>query len=231
MIYLFIAPLMAAFTLFAFILFFLSFRFSTPRVYYNDYGGLLYLSALNHLFVGAYVQQITLIGLYLSVRDTKHQYACIGQTVITVISLGLTFSFQLHLRDRAKNMASHMPVVEKRDRIHQSECSFLYRWFSLDCTPFTRAASLPPPSFNANALNIQPPIIWIPRDRLGLSHAKVAQALTNHYQPRFSDANACVDTSGHLHIGGPSPEQMLASSDDPEATTPSLHMSIATKSG
>ena len=54
-IYLFIILLMVTFTLFAFYLFFFSFYFNTPRVYYNNYSGLLYLSALNYLFIGAYI--------------------------------------------------------------------------------------------------------------------------------------------------------------------------------
>ncbi|KAL9609466.1 MAG: hypothetical protein Q9167_005772 [Letrouitia subvulpina] len=77
----------------------------------TDTGGLIYFKALNQLFVGLYVMELYLIGLFFLVRDKDGQIACTGQGVTMVISTGLTAAFQVALNQAYKPLITSVPVM------------------------------------------------------------------------------------------------------------------------
>ncbi|KAI4157313.1 MAG: hypothetical protein LQ342_008383 [Letrouitia transgressa] len=77
----------------------------------TDTGGLIYFKALNQLFVGLYIMELYLVGLFFLVRDKDGQVACIGQGVAMVVSTGLTAAFQVALSQAYKPLITTVPVM------------------------------------------------------------------------------------------------------------------------
>lgn len=87
------------FGILAFALFSGVFRYNILYVIHpkSDTQGLLYYNTLHQLFVGIYVMELYLTGLFALVRDNKGNPACVGQTIFMGTSIGLTMVFQLFL--------------------------------------------------------------------------------------------------------------------------------------
>ena len=76
-----------------------------------DTGGLVYPKAINQLFVGLYVMELYLIGLFFLVRDENGRVACTGQGLIMIIATFLTAAYQVLLGQAFKPLSRHLPVV------------------------------------------------------------------------------------------------------------------------
>lgn len=75
-----IAPLILVFGATAFVLFSYVFRYHVLFVItpYLETDGLLYLVVLQQLFVGVYVMELYMVGLFTLVRDNNNQFVCGG---------------------------------------------------------------------------------------------------------------------------------------------------------
>ena len=98
-IYSVIAPLVLILVTIAFGMFWVAFRYNLLYVTKSikDTGGLLYPAALNQLFVGMYVFEIFLVGLFLLARDKEQRWVCLGQAMIMTAATIVTAGFQVVL--------------------------------------------------------------------------------------------------------------------------------------
>lgn len=122
-IYSVVAPLILVFNIITFSLFWFVYRYNTLYVtkFTLDTGGLLYPNAINCTFVGVYVMEIALIGLFLLVRDQDGNFPCEGQVVATVIMVILTAGYQILLNNAFSPLFRYLPITLEDDAVRRDE--------------------------------------------------------------------------------------------------------------
>jgi hypothetical protein len=101
-LYAIISPIILPIQTIAFALFWIIYSRSTMLRTERDNGGLFYPKALKHLVVGLYLMEISLIGLFLLVRDADGKATCVGQACLMTVATVLTAVYH-HLLHRAFN--------------------------------------------------------------------------------------------------------------------------------
>ncbi|PYH96048.1 DUF221 domain protein [Aspergillus ellipticus CBS 707.79] len=123
LIYCVIAPLILIFNVVTFGLFWFVYRYNTLYVtkFRFDTGGLLFPRAINQLFTGLYVMELSLIGLFFLVRDNAGDVACEGQAIIMIVVLILTAGYQILLNDAFGPLFRYLPITLEDDAVRRDE--------------------------------------------------------------------------------------------------------------
>nr|KAK5447240.1 hypothetical protein LTR18_002819 [Exophiala xenobiotica] len=123
LIYSVISPLILIFNVITFSLFWFVYRYNTLYVtrFTRDTGGLLYPNAINSTFVGLYVMEIALIGMFFLVRDSAGEIACTGQAIGMIIILILTAGYQLLLNEAFSPLFRYLPITLEDDAVQRDE--------------------------------------------------------------------------------------------------------------
>ncbi|KAL4987096.1 hypothetical protein BDW68DRAFT_114168 [Aspergillus falconensis] len=123
LIYSVIAPLIMVFNVITFGLFWFVYRYNTLYVtkFRFDTGGLLFPRAINQLFTGIYVMELSLIGLFFLVRDTHGSVSCKGQAIIMIIMTALTVGFQILLNEAFGPLIRYLPITLEDDAVRRDE--------------------------------------------------------------------------------------------------------------
>lgn len=122
-IYSVVAPLILIFNIITFALFWFVYRYNTLYVtrFTNDTGGLLYPNAINCTFVGMYVMEVALIGLFFLVRDEKGETVCEGQAIGMIVILVLTAGYQILLNNAFSPLFRYLPITLEDDAVRRDE--------------------------------------------------------------------------------------------------------------
>ncbi|KAL3480713.1 hypothetical protein BJX99DRAFT_220132 [Aspergillus californicus] len=123
LIYSVIAPLILVFNVITFGLFWFVYRYNTLYVtkFRFDTGGLLFPRAINQLFTGIYVMELSLIGLFFLVRDAQGKVACEGQAIIMIVVAALTVIFQYLLNEAFGPLIRYLPITLEDDAVRRDE--------------------------------------------------------------------------------------------------------------
>ena len=123
LIYSVISPLVLIFNIITFSLFWFVYRYNTLYVtrFTRDTGGLLYPIALNYTFVGVYVMELVLIGMFFLVRDEQDMTACYPQGVGMVVILILTAVYQILLNQAFSPLFRYLPITLEDDAVRRDE--------------------------------------------------------------------------------------------------------------
>ncbi|KAL4917142.1 hypothetical protein BDW62DRAFT_184235 [Aspergillus aurantiobrunneus] len=123
LIYSVIAPLILIFNVITFGLFWFVYRYNTLYVtkFRFDTGGLLFPRAINQLFTGIYVMELSLIGLFFLVRDADGHVACEGQAIIMIVMTALTAGFQVLLNEAFGPLIRYLPITLEDDAVRRDE--------------------------------------------------------------------------------------------------------------
>lgn len=123
LIYSVIAPLILIFNIITFSLFWFAYRYNTLYVtrFTRDTGGLLYPNAINTTFVGLYVMEIALIGMFFLVRNAAGDVACTGQAIGMIIILILTAGYQILLNEAFGPLFRYLPITLEDDAVRRDE--------------------------------------------------------------------------------------------------------------
>ena len=123
LIYSVISPLILIFNIITFSLFWFVYRFNTLFVtrFTRDTGGLLYPNAINYTFVGVYMMEIGLIGMFFLVRDENDNVACSGQAIGMIIILILTAGYQFLLNRAFSPLFRYLPITLEDDAVRRDE--------------------------------------------------------------------------------------------------------------
>ena len=186
-IYSVIAPLVLILVVIAFGMFWVAFRYSILYVTksISDTGGLLYPTALNHLFVGIYTFEVFLVGLLLLARDKEQQWVCLGQAVIMTTTTVVTGVFQVILNQAFGPLLEFLLYVEGSEH------------------PKPRSLDEDVSSICENgALHACRPTIWIPRDPLGISDYEVSETREFNKELRISNDKARIGLKRRIVIDG-----------------------------
>jgi hypothetical protein len=107
-IYCIIAPLITAFNVLTFGLFLLVYRYNSLLVVRPDLDskGRFFPRAIHQLFVGIYVMEICLAGMFFMITDARGEAACISQAVGMLFLVGLTVSYQVFLTGMLNTLSS-----------------------------------------------------------------------------------------------------------------------------
>ena len=181
-VYSVISPLVLVFNVIVLYLFWIIYKYNFLFVvnFQMDMGGLLFPRAMNQLFTGLYVMEITLIGLFLLERDSQMQFICWPQAVIMIITTAMSALFQCMLN-------------------HIIGPLFMY----LPCTAVEEYTASADSEFKHPALGEKIPTIWIPHDDLGVSQNEILQS---NSRISISDKHAKVDSAGNVSYTGPPPD-------------------------
>ncbi|KAL2438481.1 putative membrane protein C24H6.13 [Exophiala dermatitidis] len=123
LIYSVISPLILLFNIVTFSLFWFVYRYNTLYVtrFTRDTGGLLYPNAINYTFVGVYVMEVALIGMFFLVRDDQGNVAGTGQAIGMIVILILTAGYQFLLNNAFSPLFRYLPITLEDDAVRRDE--------------------------------------------------------------------------------------------------------------
>ncbi|CAD0082176.1 unnamed protein product [Aureobasidium vineae] len=115
-----IAPLVMVFNLVVFSVYWITQRYNALYVYQyrHDTGGLLFPRAINQLFVGLYVMEIAMIGLFFAFPGKDK---CTAQAIIMIVMLVGTVIFQWVLNDAFAPLFRYLPITLEDDAVIRDE--------------------------------------------------------------------------------------------------------------
>ncbi|KAJ7664278.1 hypothetical protein B0H17DRAFT_991245 [Mycena rosella] len=76
----------------------------------SDTGGLFFPKAITHLFVGLYIQQICLIGLFFLAQNQNNKPSATPQGALMVVLMAFTFLFQTLINDSYGPLTHALPL-------------------------------------------------------------------------------------------------------------------------
>jgi calcium permeable stress-gated cation channel len=129
LVYCTVAPLMLVFLLITFGLFWFVYRYQTLYItrFTQDTGGLLFPNAINQLFVGLYVMELCLFGLFLLVTNVQPDgqpstdTPCQAQAIIMVVLLICTIIYQTLLNKSFGPLLRYLPITLEDDAVARDE--------------------------------------------------------------------------------------------------------------
>jgi hypothetical protein len=169
LVYSVIAPLILVFSIIFFGALWVLYRSYPPRLSNLDLGtsDLFYPTAMRQLFTGIYFMELCLAGLFFLVRDAQGKAAYTPQAVIMMLLTGLTALFHYALDQGYEFRWLSMPVISKQRPDQITEPEWMGRREVL--------STAKPKLFQAedDALDSTRPILWIPKDELGISDDEI----------------------------------------------------------
>jgi len=109
-----ISPLINGFALLAFALFWFAYKYlfiwvyDVPKV--GETGGFFYYHALQHLFIGLYIQQICLCGLFFLAQNSDKSPSSIPQAALMIVLIALTAFFHVVINSGYGSLVSYLPL-------------------------------------------------------------------------------------------------------------------------
>lgn len=86
-----------------------------------DIEGQLYSIALKQLFMGVYIMELCLIGLFLSIRDDQDVFTSIDQVIVMMIATTLTIIYQLLLKNIFSSILKYLSIFPKDKKDEEGE--------------------------------------------------------------------------------------------------------------
>ncbi|KAJ6262639.1 hypothetical protein Dda_3451 [Drechslerella dactyloides] len=116
-VYAVIAPLSLFFAGMVFGLFWLVYRYNLLYVmdYSVDSGGLYFPKAINHLYMGLYIMEICMTGLFLLVRDENDELFCLPHAIIMLVIFFMTIIFQRVMYTNFAPLLEYLPLTLEDD--------------------------------------------------------------------------------------------------------------------
>ncbi|GAA6002377.1 hypothetical protein JCM10207_001089 [Rhodosporidiobolus poonsookiae] len=109
-----IAPLVCGFAFLAFALFWFVYKYlfllviDTPHA--SETGGLFFPKALTHIFVGLYIEQLCMTGLFFLAQDDQGNQSAIPQGAIMVVLIVITVCFHLIMIKGYHPLINYLPL-------------------------------------------------------------------------------------------------------------------------
>ena len=175
------------------------------------------------------MMELCLIGLFLSIRDDQGVFTGIGQAVVMMIATTLTVIYQLLLGTTFSSILKYLPAFPKdrEDEGGESNCNHssapaldhlrhlghtCYGWMgpskevpqdlqeSVDELARNELDETDWRGYKHEAADYRSPVVWIPKDDLGISEDEIAHAKNYASDIRISNEFAELDIKGRLTI-------------------------------
>ncbi|KAK4193735.1 hypothetical protein QBC35DRAFT_4522 [Podospora australis] len=123
LIYSIVAPLISIFAIITFSLLWVAHRYNMLYVtrFKTDTGGVLYPRAINQTFVGLYVMELCLIGLFFLAQNERGEPACIPHALIMVVAAILTAIYQYVLNISFGPLLRFLPITFEDEAVLRDE--------------------------------------------------------------------------------------------------------------
>jgi len=76
----------------------------------GDTGGLFFPKAMTHTFVGLYIQQVCMAGLFFLAQDANKKPSCIVEGALTIVLIFLTFGYHMIILDSYNPLKRALPL-------------------------------------------------------------------------------------------------------------------------
>ncbi|KAG4411201.1 hypothetical protein IFR04_015655 [Cadophora malorum] len=187
-----IAPLILVFGIIYFGSLWLLYRSHPPKL--TEAGlipsGLFYPTAIRQLFTGVYFMELCLTGLFFLVRDTDGKATCTAQAVLMIFATLLTALFHCNLNHGHK--LHWLPFVRAiKQPADQADIQVLPKRSQSDSRD--------------EALTSARPVIWIPKDDLGVADDEIIHIRKTYDNIWISNEGASLDAQGRLRVWGDPP--------------------------
>lgn len=178
----------------------------------GDSGGLFLPKALQHVFVGLYLQQICLAALFFLARDQNNKASAIPEGVLMVVLIVLTIFFHLTLYNSYGPLMSAIPLSlaraaqgpalpRSRDDAQKQPGATAHiddaEVGGPDAEPGTYEEFAHPAAVEPQR------VVWLPRDALGLCEREEREDRAHGIV--ITTQGARMDAKGHVDIDGPAP--------------------------
>lgn len=123
LVYAVVAPIISIFAIITFSLLWVANRYTMLYVnrLENDTGGVLYPRAINQTFIGLYIMEVCLIGLFFLVTNDKGEYACTTQAIIMIVVTILTVIYQFLLNYSFGPLFRYLPITFEDEAVLRDE--------------------------------------------------------------------------------------------------------------
>ncbi|KAF8882504.1 hypothetical protein CPB84DRAFT_1838177 [Gymnopilus junonius] len=109
-----ISPIINGFACATFFMFYMLYKYLFLYVYQQppsrDTGGLFYPKALQHVFVGMYVQQVCLCALFFLARDQNKKASALPEAILMIVLIVLTAGFNLIIDNSYGPLITALPL-------------------------------------------------------------------------------------------------------------------------
>ncbi|KIM46819.1 hypothetical protein M413DRAFT_16459 [Hebeloma cylindrosporum] len=223
-----ISPIINGLACAAFFLFYQLYKYLFLYVYQQptttDTGGLFYPKALQHIFVGLYVQQVCLCALFFLARNSAGNASAVPEGALMIVLIVLTAGYNIILNNSYNPLLSALPLslqdrtytpaaVESPPAVVDADNAS-----ALDEDDGTKSKAPPPKDaadagaekqeesygFAHPAASRPQRIVWIPRDEFGL--AQEEPRACKEVGVSVSDAHATMDAKGDVDVNGGPPD-------------------------
>ena len=175
------------------------------------------------------MMELCLIGLFLSIRNDRGVFTGIGQAVVMMIATTLTVIYQLLLGNIFSSILKYLPAVPEDRQNEGGESNWSHssapaldhlRHLGHTCYGWIRPSKKIPQDlqesvdelarneldvtdrrgYKHEAADHRSPVVWIPKDDLGISEDEIAYARNYVSDIRISNEFADLDIKGHMTI-------------------------------
>jgi len=110
------------------------FLYQLDQPSYTDTGGLFFPKAITQIFVGLYVEQICLAGLFFLQQDSAKHPSCIPEAILMLVLMVITAGFHMILNDSYGPLLNSLPLslVDRRNQDEVNSPSYEERLASGD---------------------------------------------------------------------------------------------------
>lgn len=254
-----IAPMINAFAAVGFALSWFVYKYLFTYVFEQpqsgETSGLFYPMAIQQIFVGLYIQQLCLTGLFFLARDADGGVSAIPEAVFAIILIVITAAFHIVLNSGAYPLIRNLPLSlagdidtkspqlngngngngyhgDTKPRNDDYEMSAIRGSSSTDrrAQP-TRQLTREENRSGANAFNEPPayeeaPVVWLARDGLGIGAAEVEDMQAKGVQASLQGAE--MNEKGKVDVSRSPPDEEWIAPEGEEDYTSSP---TATKTG
>ena len=154
--------------------------------------------------------ELCLAGLFFLVRDANDKAACTVQGVMMIVVTVLTGSFHYALDHSHWIPRLSFPFLRgKMDRIGSKDRDQLDRRYKRGVSELSIAKQkiLQADFIQDEALRSPRPVVWIPKDDLGIAEDEICHVRKTHDSLWMSDEGASLDERGKLKLCGNPPER------------------------
>ncbi|KAG6815304.1 hypothetical protein H0H93_010294 [Arthromyces matolae] len=192
----------------------------------SETGGLFFPLAIQHLFVGMYVQQVCLAALFFLARNQNRNPSAIPQGALMVVLIVLTAGFHIIINNSYGPLLKSLPLSIK-DRVVDDEpapesvrltddkhISVLEDASEKKDDGGIATSSVPGPrptdpedyGFAHPAVSRPQRTIWIPKDTLGLAEEEQRGCMDASVDASYSHAS--MNEQGKVDISGGPPDEV-----------------------
>ncbi|KFY03348.1 hypothetical protein O988_01543 [Pseudogymnoascus sp. VKM F-3808] len=197
LIYSVIAPLILVFSMIYFGTLWVLYRFYPPKLSDMELGasGLCYPTAIRQLMTGIYFMELCLAGLFFLVRDADGNATCTAQAIIMIVTMAFTALFHFSLDHKSGlHWLSSRPIFRQLTAQTGSK--------GKDMRVATKIFQSP---CQDETLTSGPPVLWIPRDELGVAEDEIVHTRKTYNSIGISCDGASLNAQGKLILAGQPP--------------------------